>query len=67
MEINLIVNPEDTFLYDHLNMKEVDDLLDSIKVFNELTVGIKYDDFLSERHLSQFFAPTATFHQEDAD
>jgi hypothetical protein len=28
LEINLILNPEETFIYDHLTIKEADELLD---------------------------------------
>ena len=67
LEINLILNPEETFIYDHLTIKEADELLDKIKFYNELKVNIKHNQFLKERSLSRFFAPTATFHEEDKE
>ena len=42
VEINLILNPEETFIYDHLTIKEADELLDQIKFHNELTMNIKH-------------------------
>lgn len=62
VEINLILTPEETFIYDHLSIKEADELLDQIKFYNELTMNIKYSQFLKEKTLSRIFAPTATFH-----
>lgn len=67
LEINLVLDPADTFIYDHLTLKQADELLDQIKFFNELTVNIKKSQFLKERSLSRLFAPTATFHQDQID
>jgi hypothetical protein len=48
-------------------MKEADSLLDQIKFFNEVSIGIRYTAFLKERQLSRLFVPTATFHDDEFD
>ena len=40
---------------------EADELLDQIKMYNELTKNILYKDFMKERALSRIFAPIATY------
>ena len=53
--------PDDTFHYDDLTPLELDEILDQIKMFNELKKNILYKDFMQQRQLSRLFAPIATF------
>ena len=46
LEMNLAHLPKDTYHYDDLTPLEADELLDQIKMFNELKKNIRYKDFL---------------------
>jgi hypothetical protein len=50
-------------MYDEYSKEDIETLLDKIKFFTDVELGLKMSDFvLQENHLSQLFLPVATFH-----
>jgi hypothetical protein len=58
------LKPDSTYLFDGLNLPEVESLLNNVTFYNELHYNIPLEKFLSEGMLSQVFVPVATYHLE---
>lgn len=58
------LSPEDTYTYDGFTLAEVEDMLDEVQVYNELSFNIKLRVFLREKLLSRLFVPVSTFNQD---
>lgn len=54
-------------MYDGLNSTEADAILDSIKLYNEITENIVLEDFIQFKTLSQVFVAVATYEEEEKD
>lgn len=66
-EINLRIQPDDSYLFDGLTAKEADGWLNNVTFYSELTYNIPLQNFMNERLLADAFVPVATFHKEDAN
>ena len=63
-DINLRLTTDDTYIYDGLDLTTVEDMLDNIQFYNELSFNIRLRTFLKEKQLSRIFVPIATFNQD---
>jgi hypothetical protein len=63
-DINLRLNTDDTYIYDGLTLSTVEDMLDDVQFYNELSFNIRLRTFLKEKQLSRIFVPIATFNQD---
>lgn len=60
---NLLQHPAETFLFDEIEGLKLEELLDNINFYNEVTVGITKGDFDYIRELNVFI-PVTSFHAE---
>lgn len=60
MSQNLNLIPTDTYVYDEVEIKELESVLDKVSFFNEMDVGISYDRFHKSKGL-KVFVPVATY------
>ena len=51
-EINLRLNPDDTYFFDGLNISQADSILNNVTFYNELVFNIPLNNFLAESMLS---------------
>ena len=51
-EINLRLNPDDTYFFDGLNISQADSILNNVTFYNELVFNIPLKNFLAESMLS---------------
>lgn len=67
MQLNLAHDPKHTYIFDEYSKSELETMLDKIKFFSDLELGITMTDFvLQEHHLSQLFIPVGSFHDSNA-
>lgn len=62
--MNLRLSPEDTFMFDPYTLPEIENLLDEIIFYNELSHNIMLKTFIKEKQLSRVFVPIATFNND---
>lgn len=66
LQLNLAHEPRHTYIYDEYNKNELETMLDKIKFFSDLELGITMEDFVrQEHHLSKLFVPVGSFHDEE--
>jgi hypothetical protein len=66
LQLNLAHDPKHTYIFDEYNKNELETMLDKIKFFSDLELGVTMSDFvLQEHHVSQLFVPVGTFHDEN--
>jgi|OM-RGC.v1.017189830 hypothetical protein len=66
LQLNLAHEPEHTYIFDEYSQEKLDDILDKITFYSDLTMGMTMNDFvLREKTLSQIFIPVASFDDED--
>ncbi len=63
-ELNLRIQPENTYLFDGLSLAEMEGILNNMTFYHELVFGVPLNKFLSESVLSQVFVPVATFNED---
>ena len=62
LQINLAHHPKHTYVFDEFDKDVLEALLDKIKLFTNIEVGITMEDFvLHEKELSHLFVPVASF------
>jgi len=54
--------PDQTFMYDEVEAKDLEKTLDKIKFFNEMELGVPLENFINGKGLKPF-VPVATFHR----
>lgn len=60
---NLVHDPKHTYLFDEFTREQLEDVLDKIKFFSDLELGINMEDFVLDHNtLSNIFMPVCTFH-----
>lgn len=59
--------PVHTYLFDQYSLDELETVLDKIKLFNNVELGISMNDFiLEEIQMSKIFLPIASFDDSEA-
>ena len=58
--MNLNLMPKETFVYDEVEIKELESVLDKVNFFNDMDVGISYERFIYSKGL-KVFVPVATY------
>ena len=58
--------PKDTFLYDEIDVQELERTFDLISFYNEVDVGLTLERFNAMKRLRPF-VPVATFDSSEAD
>lgn len=62
LQLNLVHEPKNTFIFDSYEKDQLEEVLDKIKFFADIEQGITNHDFiLKEDHLSTIFVPVGTF------
>ena len=66
LQMNLIREPEHTYLFDEFSQEKLENMLDKIKFFADVEIGVTTNDFILEHKiLSSLFVPVSTFHDEE--
>ena len=66
LQLNLAHDPKHTYIFDEYNKNELETMLDKIKFFTDLELGVTMEDFvLEEHHVSQLFIPVGSFHDDN--
>lgn len=61
-QLNLAHEPEHTYIFDEYNEQKLENILDKITLYSDLTLGMTMNDFiLREKTLGQLFVPVASF------
>ena len=62
LQMNLAHEPEHTYIFDEYTQEKLDDILDKVAFYCDLTLGLSMTDFvLREKTLGQIFIPVASF------
>jgi len=68
LQINLAHEPEHTFIFDEFEREKLENILDIIKFYSDISLGITMEDFvMKEKALSSTFIPVASFNDEKAN
>jgi hypothetical protein len=65
VEINMVVKPSHSFIYDHMTSQQVDTMYNNITVYNALLKNTKVKRFNEVNQLNKIFVPIASFDQVD--
>ena len=62
LQINLAHHPKHTYVFDEYDKEVLETMLDNIKLFTNIEVGITMEQFvLHEKELSHLFVPVGSF------
>jgi len=65
LQQNIAHEPVDTFIFDEYEMKDLEKVLDRVKFFADVELGVTMNDFiLNYQVLSHIFAPICTFNDK---
>lgn len=68
LQMNLAHHPSHTYLFDEYDKDKLETILDKVKFFTDIQLGITMNDFvLTQRDLSSTFMPLASFHNETVE
>lgn len=60
--MNLAHEPEHTYIFDEYSQQKLDNILDKISFYSDVSVGLTMNDFvLKEKTIGQLFVPVASF------
>ena len=62
LQLNLAHRPEHTYIFDEYSVEKLENILDKVKFFTDVEIGITMKDFiLQEKVLSSIFVPVTSF------
>ena len=68
LQLNLAHAPKHTYIFDEYTQDDLENILDKIKMFADIELGITMEDFvLSHKVLSSIFTPVCSFNDLDEE
>ena len=68
LQLNLAHAPEHTYIFDDYGKEELENVLDKIKFFSDVELGLSMEDMILEHKiLSNVFMPVCTFDDSTMD